>query len=188
MQKTSCRLRVANCRGFTLIELVLAVTLLAAFVLPILYLLTEAKARTYRFTQERKIRDLAHSKLFDRIHYYETNDSGTFEDQGRTEQESVKYGQWTWEVPPPQVRGQSEQVLLEYTIHVRVPHRLGAKKSDDPLLGDMDTSTYEYSVWTFPDERWFEEQQYLYETGQASLLYGDPLYEGATGALLPGDY
>lgn len=146
--------------GFTLLEMVLAVTLLAAFILPMLYLLTEAKVRTYRFTQERQIRDLAHSKLFDHIHYYETNQEGTFEEEG--------HPSWTWRVPPPEIRGQNEQVLLEYRIIVELPRVFESESSDS---GD---GTYEYSVWTFPDERWYEEQQYLYESGQPSLLYGDP--------------
>jgi prepilin-type N-terminal cleavage/methylation domain-containing protein len=165
--------------GFTLLELIVAVTLLATFVLPILYVVTAAKERTYRFTQERKVQELAQRKLFDVIHYYETNQQGTFEQEG--------YSLWTWEVFPPEVRGQSdsEQVLLEYRISVNIPNWLGGTSSPDSeglatTSAQGEGHTYEYVAWTFPDERWYEEQMYLYESGQNSLLYGDPYYGDST--------
>jgi hypothetical protein len=44
-------------------------------------------------------------------------------------------------------------------------------------------SSYQYTIWTFPNEAWYEEQEYLFESGMESLLYGDPNY---TNEGLPG--
>ena len=37
-------------------------------------------------------------------------------------------------------------------------------------------SSYQYTIWTFPNEAWYEEQEYLFDNGMESLLYGDPSY------------
>ena len=74
--------------GFTLLELVIAVTILGAYLLPLMLIVTKSKVRAIKFTQQRELRDLAQRKLFDRIHYYVEDDSGTFELEGRPE--------WTW--------------------------------------------------------------------------------------------
>jgi prepilin-type N-terminal cleavage/methylation domain-containing protein len=175
-------------RGFTLLELVIAVTLLAAFILPILYIITEAKVRAIKYTQARQVHELAQRKLYDRIHYYEVEDAGTFEREGRPS--------WTWEILPPATRSggmgqQSVQVLIEYTIRVTVPFSLdagGASAAGGLLAASSPRggSTYEYTLWSFPDERWYEEQQYLFESGRMSALYGDPALYG--GSLQGGSY
>ena len=93
--------------------------------------------------------------------------------------------------------GSSEQPLLEYRIVVTVPQKLknlSGGGSGPSAAGDLmsefigeassatsrsdaftgDGSTYELMVWSFPDERWYEEQWTLYQRGQYSALYGDP--------------
>ena len=102
--------------GFTLLELVIAVTMLATFILPMLYLISESRVRAMRYTIRRQVHGLAQAKLHDRIHYYEVEDSGTFEEEG--------HPSWVWEIPPPELRTQSEQVILTYTIRVEVPQQL----------------------------------------------------------------
>lgn len=175
-------------RAFTLLELVIAVTLLAAFILPMLHLIADARVRTIRYTIERQVRELAQEKLHDRIHYYEVEDAGTFEEQGRPS--------WRWEIDPPIPRTEEEPVILIYTIRVTIPQKLegageaggavgGAGGAADPterwhgIAGEG--STYEYSVWTFADERWYEEQQYLHERGYYSPLYDGPVPGGMEG-------
>jgi Tfp pilus assembly protein PilV len=177
--------------GFSLLELIVAVVLLTAIILNVLHLLAEAKVRSLRTTQLRRVRDLAQKKLHERVHYFVEEDEGTFEEEGEPA--------WRWEVPPPVPQGQSEQVLLEYSIRVTVPFALegagsssaasasseASKASERSSVSTSESggSVYEYSVWVFPDERWYEEQDYLYSTGQPSLLYGDP--DLGTGGLLP---
>ena len=192
-------------RGFTLLEMVIAVTILASFVLPMLLILARSKVRTIRTQQHRQLRDLAQRKLFDRIHYYEENDAGDFTEEGRPE--------WTWEVLPPEMVGNGDQVLLQYTVMVHTPQKIeeGGGGGGDPggamdLLGgaggrrgsssfrgtgsfrgtssfrgtggafDGEGSTFELSVWTFPDDQWYLEQEELANRGLASELYGDPNY------------
>lgn len=151
--------------GFTLLELIVSVTLLVSFLLPMMLIVSQAKVRAIRYTQKREVRDLAQRKLFDRIHYYEERDSGDFSLEGHRD--------WTWEIGPPQMVGNGEQVLLEYTIRVRLPQKLEGASSGG-AAGSDEGSTYELSVWTFPDSRWYEEQAALYESGQYSPLYGSP--------------
>ncbi len=156
--------------GFTLLEIVIAVTVLAVFLLPMMLIVANAKTRAIRYTQQREVRDLAQRKLFDRIHYYETSDSGTFTLEGRPD--------WQWQIDSPEMVGGSEQVLLEYTIKVRLPQKLegdvSAKSGDDNREG----STYQMSLWTFPSNIWYEEQELIYESGGYSPLYGSRFDEG----------
>jgi prepilin-type N-terminal cleavage/methylation domain-containing protein len=147
--------------GFTLLELVIAVTILASFLLPLMLIVSRSKVKAIKFTQARELRDLAQRKLFDRIHYYEERDQGDFAAEGHTS--------WTWEVAPPEMVGNGEQPLLEYTIRVRVPQEIEGYSA-----GAGEGSTFELQLWTFPDERWYEEQQYLYDQGQYSPLFGAP--------------
>ena len=163
------RSRTRRDRAFTLLELVLAVTILAAFIVPVLGLIAESRIRAFRYTTERQARGLAQAKLQERIHFFEENDQGTFEAQG--------FPSWTWEFDPPQLRTQGEQVLLIYTIRVHIPQKLETVGSK----GDEGT-TFEYTTWTFPDAAWYEEQLLLYESGQYSDLYGFPDSRGTTGA------
>jgi prepilin-type N-terminal cleavage/methylation domain-containing protein len=159
-------------RGFTLLELVVAVTILATFLLPMMLIVTRSKVRAIKYTQQREVRDLAQRKLFDRIHYYEEKDRGDFSVEG--------HPSWTWEVSLPEIvsggmtssEGGEEQVLLQYTIRVSVPQNLEESSSSTSGLGSgsQEGSTYEMSLWTFPDERWYEEQEYLMERGQYSPL------------------
>ena len=159
--------RGRQARGFTLLELILAVTLLATYLLPMMLIITRAKTRAIVYTLQREVRDLAQRKLFDRMHYYETNDSGDFSAEG--------HPSWTWRVSPPEMVGQGEQVLLQYTIDVELPQKLeGASSGETEGVG----STYQMSVWAFPDSRWYEEQQALYDQGMYSPLYGDPALGG----------
>ena len=149
--------------GFTLLEIVVAVTILATFLLPMMLIITKSKVRAIRYTQQREVRDLAQRKLFDRMHYYEEKDMGDFSVEG--------HPQWTWEIDPPEMVGSGEQVLLEYRIRVRMPQNL---EENAPPSGEG--STYEMCIWSFPDERWYEEQDALYAQGQYSPLYGNPRY------------
>lgn len=173
-------------RAFTLLELVIAVTLLAVFLLPMMLIISKAKMRAIKYTQQRQVRDLAQRKLFDVIHYRELQSSGDFSDEGHAE--------WTWYVDPPQPIGSKDPILLEHTIHIQTPQKLdrgSENNSSNPGLlesldinGDMGHddmtnamgSHIQLKVWAFPDVQWYEEQEILYEQGQPSILYGDPMY------------
>jgi hypothetical protein len=184
---------------------VIAVTILASFLLPLMLLVTKSKVKAIKYTQQRELRDLAQRKLFDVIHYYEETTSGTFELEGRPE--------WAWAVPEPQMVGQGEQVLLEYAIQVTTPQKIDGQGASGgggvmgDLIGELigggarggarddlgeGGSSYELRVWTFPDARWYEEQQILYERGEYSPLYDGPWGAygygsgGLPGAGLPG--
>ncbi len=190
--------RICQKRGFTLLELVIAITILASFLLPMLLILSKAKVRTIRTQQQRQLRDLAQRKLFDRIHYYEENDQGDFAAEGRPE--------WTWEVLAPEMVGNGDQVLLEYTVLVHTPQKIepiggggggggglrggGGLDSGGSLRGalgilrentsmsslDEEGSTFEMSVWAFPDDQWYLEQEEMANRGLSTELYGDPNY------------
>ena len=163
-------------RAFTLLELIIAVTLLAVFLLPMMLIITKAKVRAIQYTQQRQVRDLAQRKLFDVIHYYDESRSGDFSLDG--------HPQWLWQVDPPELMGQNEPVLLQYTIHVQVPQKIQGSKTGGE---EGEGSTYSMSLWTFPDIRWYEEQDLLFEQGQYSPLYGDPRLGGAMGTYgMPG--
>lgn len=157
--------------GFTLLELIVAVTVLAVFLLPMMLLVSRAKDRAIQYTIEREVRDLAQRKLFDRIHYYEEADTGDFSHEGHPE--------WSWHIAPPEMVGTTAQTLLEYTIEVSLPQKLkgGSGAAGDPSSDGSireGGSTYRLSLWAFPDERWYEEQDFLYQHGSPSTLYGTP--------------
>lgn len=157
-------------RGFTLLELIIAVTLLVTFLLPMILIVTNSKVRAIRYTQQREVRDLAQRKLFDRMHYYEERDSGDFSAEGRSS--------WAWVISPPEMVGNSEQVLLQYKITVTVPQQLGDSAAAASDGGEG--SQFEMTVWAFPDERWYVEQEDLYARGLYSPLYGDPSLGGGS--------
>ena len=167
--------------AFTLLELVIAVALLASFVLPILHILADSRLRATRYTQLRTVKSLTQKKLYDHIHYVEgaLDFEGTFEAEG--------YPRWTWHIDEPTLRSQGETVVLEYTIRVKVPLQL-TEGGSDAGGSSSDGSEFEYSVWTLPSRAWNDEQYELYASGQPSLLYGDPAYggTGTLGAGVPG--
>ncbi len=155
-------------RGFTLLELILAATILALFVLPILEIVAQSRIRAIQYTRDRILHDLAQRKLFDRMYFLEINNQGTFEAEG--------YPDWTWEIPPAEIVSQGSQTLLQYTIWVRTPHRQGSEGSDlDPMTG-QERPSFEMSVWTFPSEEWKAEQAELealgFDTGMGGLMGG----------------
>ena len=155
--------------GFTLLELIIAVTLLTLFVVPIGQALNDARIRSIRYTQARQVKSLAQQKLHDRINFVIEEDEGTFEDEGHKE--------WNWMIEPPQPRSQGEQVVLEYTITVEVPIQIEGAANDSGGSDQFGNgSSYQYTIWTFPNEAWYEEQDYLFDNGMESLLYGDPSY------------
>jgi hypothetical protein len=82
-------------------------------------------------------------------------------------------------------------VHLEYTITVEDPVQLEgsspAAAGAGAGAGEVARSQYQYSVWTFPDEQWYWEQEDLYNHGEASVLYGDPALGTGTGLPL-GSY
>jgi len=177
-------------RGFTLLELVIAVTLLVSYLLPMMLIISRCKVRAIKYTQQREVRDLAQRQLFNRVHYsemegktYEQMDQGDFAADGRPT--------WTWKIDPPQMIGSGEQILLEYTIQVTLPQNLGNQSTGSTegltegltegfTAGSAEGSTYQMSVWVFPDEGWYEEQDYLFEHGLYSPLYGDPAMAGGS--------
>jgi len=159
--------------GFTLLEIIIAVTMLAVFLLPMMLIVSEAKIRAIRYTHQREVRDLAQRKLFDRIHYYEEANRGDFTLEGHPE--------WTWEVNPPEMIGSSEQVLLQYTIRVAVPQKLEGQSPGEGTPGE-EGSTYKMSLWSFPDALWYTEQQDIYDRGGYSPLYGSSSMQSPLGA------
>ena len=152
--------------GFTLLELIIAVTLLTLFVVPIGQALNDARIRSIRYTQARQVKSLAQQKLHDRINFILEEDEGDFEEEG--------HPSWGWIIDPPQPRSQGEQVVLEYTITVEVPFQLENGGSNSAL--STEGSSYQYTTWTLPNPRWIKDQQYLRDTGMESLLYGNPDY------------
>ncbi len=133
--------------GFTLLEMVLAFTLLALFVLPMLEIIAASRARVTKFTQERIAADLAQRKLFDRMYYIELQDSGTFEKEG--------YPTWTWQVMPAEpIQGQGDSIILQYTVRVMTPQAQMAAAN-----GGDGGKAFEMSAWTFPSQQWYEEQE-----------------------------
>ena len=169
--------------GFTLLELVIATAMLAAFIVPMLSTLGESRRRSVNYTRQRQIKSYAQNKLHDHINFVEDKNGnlveadGTFEEDG----ESVFPGskEWTWVIDPPQLKSQGEQILLEYRITVTVPDRQGGSDGED----GRKESSVSYTVWTFPSELWLEDQQLRSDDGEPTLLYGDPAYDEG---LLPG--
>ena len=172
--------------GFTLLELVIAIAMLAAFIIPMLNTLGESSVRSVNYTRQRQIKSYAQNKLHDHINFVEDKNGnfvesdGTFEEDG----EPVFPGsrEWTWVIDPPQLKSQGEQILLEYRITVTVPFDLDGQGGSNDEDGRKESSV-SYTVWTFPSDAWMEDQERLFDLGEPTLLYGDPAYDEG---LLPG--
>jgi hypothetical protein len=149
-------------RGFTLLELIVAFTILVLFVLPMLEIIAAARIRAVRYTRDRVVRDLAQRKLFERIYYLETMDAGTFELEGHPE--------WNWEIDRPEIVSQGEQILLQYTIRVMTPQ--AAAGAGTVAEGGEAKPAFEMSSWTFPSQEWLDEQSALEAQGYDTGLYG----------------
>ena len=127
---------VDRCSGFTLLELFVAFTLLAIFILPMLTIVHRSRVRSIHYATENEVRELAQRKLFERIYSYSEESvaagsmeamSGTFDAEGRPD--------WIWEIPFPQIVSQGEQVLLEYTIRVQAPQLASSSSSSSSGRG-----------------------------------------------------
>lgn len=174
-----CSLRGDSRPGFTLLELIVAFTILTLFILPILEIVAASRVRAVKYTRERVVQDLAQRKIFERIYYLEEMDSGTFEREG--------YPSWRWEVLyPPEIVDQGtqgKQVLLQYTIRVFTPQSeragiqrdLGGEQKEFQEAG----AAFEMSVWTFPSQEWYEDEELQ--------NYYDTEYYGGFGGV-PGDW
>ena len=175
--------------GFTLLELVIALAMLATFIVPMLNTLGESRARSSNYTRQRQIKGYAQNKLHDHINFVQippesghfVGTEGTFE---KKDGKSVFPGSkdWTWVIDPPQLKSQGEQVLLEYRITVTVPFDLDGQSGSSDEDGRKESSV-SYTVWTFPSEAWLDDQNRLFDDGEPTLLYGDPAYDDG---LLPG--
>ena len=158
--------------GFTLLELVVAFTILAAFLLPMMLIISKAKVRAIKYTMDRQVRDLAQRRLFEVIHDPEVPMEGDFAAEG--------HPFWEWRVeldPNPVVPG--EPTLLAYNIYVYTPQKLndtgGAGSTEAGFERDpMEEPSFTMTVWALPDQEWYLEQEELYNSGQPSVLYGDP--------------
>jgi prepilin-type N-terminal cleavage/methylation domain-containing protein len=159
-------------KGFTLLELIVAFTILSLFVLPMLEIISAAQIRAVNYTRERVVRDLAQRKLFERMYFIEPENEGNFELEG--------YKDWTWQVVfPPEIvnQGAGDQFLLQYTIRVTTPHsQAGGGASGGLDLGEVKPA-FEMSAWTFPSQQWLDE----YSAGYYDDLYGGGLYGSGGG-------
>lgn len=176
--------------GFTLLELIIAITMLAVFIVPMLKTLGESRNRSVTYTRQRQVKGYAQKQLHDHINFVEdrygnlVGTDGTFEEEG----EEVFPGSrdWTWEIDPPQLKSQGEQMLLEYRITVTVPFEMEGGSGQGSEDGQKESSIT-YTVWTFPSKRWEYDQMDLFELGEPTILYGDPNYDdGTLPAPLPG--
>ncbi len=164
----------ARRRGFTLLELIVAFTILALFVVPMLEIIAASRVRAIKYTRDRVLCDLAQRKLFDRIYYVETADDGTFEQEG--------YPQYTWHIeyePMNRSSETTEQFLLQYTIRIQTPQ---AESNPNRDVGEA-KAAFEMSVWTFPSQEWMAEYEDMVAQGIdpfAYLGYGQGAY-GAYG-------
>jgi type II secretory pathway pseudopilin PulG len=162
--------------GFTLLEMILAFTILALFVLPLLEIIAASRVRVMKFTQDRLVRDLAQRKLFDRMYYIEKESSGTFQAEG--------HASWTWEIPFPQPMsqgqgGEGDQVLLQYTIRVRTPQgdAAGAQTGES-------RAAFEMTAWAFATPQYFDEAAMMGVdpgTGMPVDASGNPIGGGVIG-------
>lgn len=182
--------------GFTLLELLVAFAILALFVLPMLEIVHDARIRAVRYSVKREVQELAQQVLLERVYTYDDKSFeagamapivGTFEEFGRPD--------WEYQIDPPEMLNDGQQLLLEYTIHVNAPQLKavnmnagigggeGAGMEDlgtfDSMFGrtppfDPETS-YKMSTWALPSEAFYEERDYLREQG----LLDDPMFYGS---------
>ncbi len=172
--------------GFTLLELVIAIAMLAAFIVPMLNTLGESSVRSVNYTRQRQIKSYAQNKLYDHINFVEDENGNLVETDGKFEEDGEPVfpgsSEWTWVIDPPQLKSQGEQLLLEYRITVTVPFDLDGNSGSSGEDGRKESSV-SYTIWTFPSEAWRDEQDRLFDLGEPTLLYGDPAYDDG---LLPG--
>ncbi|MFQ5653682.1 MAG: prepilin-type N-terminal cleavage/methylation domain-containing protein [Planctomycetota bacterium] len=126
--------------GFTLLELVLAVAILATAVLSMLSLRTSAVDRASVYTRDRAIRRLAQEKLDEVVFGIEEELSGTLEWRRRPRSPVVEL---PWEVRVQRVSTDGPE-LLECTITVTYSAGSSSQGSEE--------EEYQLGTWIFPDD------------------------------------
>ncbi|MBN1420837.1 MAG: prepilin-type N-terminal cleavage/methylation domain-containing protein [Planctomycetes bacterium] len=135
--------------GLTLVEVLVAVGILAFLTTEFLYLRTAAVERAGRCAREALIQRLGQEKLDEIIFGEEEGMAGTFEDRGHPD--------WTWEVKE-QVQQIGDEIIVERTLTVTIrPEGIRAAADESKV------QTVELSSWSFPDERWYELNAYLFD-------------------------
>ena len=135
-------------RGFTLLELVLAVAILGGSLLTLLFLRTSAVERAAAYNRDREIQRLAQEKLDEVVFELEEEVEGNFEEQ--------LHPDWFWSVEVVSL-SQDGPELLECQITVTYPD------SSNPEGGQ-----YTFSSWVFPDEESLLLQLVADDSGEGS--------------------
>jgi hypothetical protein len=151
----------------------------------------DSRIRAMRYSIKREVQELAQQVLLERIYTYddESFEAGAMAPRVGTF-EAFKRPNWEYQIDPPKMLNDGQQLLLEYTIHVNAPQLrainihegLSATQEDlggfSDLFGqaapfDPETS-YKMSTWALPSEAFYEERDYLREQGMLDdpMLYG----------------
>ena len=131
VSKRAQRSELSSSSGFTLIELVLALSILATAGLSIQYLSTEAVQRTREFTLNSKMQRMARQKLDEIVYGIEQEISGTFE----------KQNQMSWEFSASTMEAPQYETDLSF-VECRLVLTFEPDETKDP-------ETMEFQTWVF---------------------------------------
>lgn len=132
-------------RGFTLIELVVAIAIIGGAFLTLLEIRGSAEDRALQYNELRTIRRLSQQKLDEFIYEIEGSTQGTWEE----------FPNYEWVIDAlPLSQGEGPE-MLEVTITVTYPSFEGDQRDE-----------YRLSTWFFPDE----ESPLLEEFGSSSTV------------------
>jgi len=145
--------RRAREAGLTLVEVLVAIGILAFVTAEFLYLRTDAVDRAGKCARDALIQRLAQEKLDEIIFGEEEGMEGTFELQG--------HPTWTWEVRE-EVQQIGDDLIVERTLTVTVRPE-GTRSIARSVVDESQTRTVELSSWAFPDERWYELNAYSFD-------------------------
>ena len=164
-------LRSALGRGFTLVELVLALAILGLTLTTLLFMRIEAVQKVTAIVEERELRRIAQEILEQKMAEFMSNE----EEELAGDLEGRPGWHWEWFEPtdPRNVIQEGEEILLACTVRLYYPN------PDDP---DGEEQTYELTSWIMPSEETLayvkEQQELLYEEGGMMPYDG---YEGYGG-------
>jgi len=157
-------------RGFTLVELVLALAVLGIALTTLVFLRLDAVQKVTEVVDERELQRVAQEILETKIAEFMSNE--VEEIAGEVEGKPGWLWEWVDPLDPANIIQEGDQYVLACTVRITYP---------DPNDPQAEPRTYELTTWILPTE---EQLAFIEEQNQ--VLYGEEGLDQGYGSGVPG--